>query len=134
MTTDDVMRKIQSIKGVTDDIWLDKVADIIIEIGNESLNRFKPTGSHVGMRGGAILEEWSVKDDCNPFHVKDRVTNKWLPDPRIILIGKLINEVGRVSGEGLQYMQEAYYDTMRKYHGSVRNLDYAWSGIGNWQS
>jgi hypothetical protein len=134
MTVQDVLNRIHLIKGVTDDVWLDKVADILIEIGNESLDKSKPTGQFVGYRGVSILEEWSVKDGHSPFHKKDLITNQWNPDPRVILIGKLINEIGEVSQEGFAYMQEAYYDVMKKYHGSIRLLEYAWKGIGQWQS
>jgi len=134
MTAQDVLNRIELIKGVTDDVWLDKVADILVEIGNESLDKSKPTGQHVGYRGVSRLEEWSVKEGHFPFHKKDLITNQWNPDPRVILIGKLIDQIGNVSQEGFAYMQEAYYDVLKKYHGSIRLLESAWQGIGHWQS
>ena len=133
MTIEDILERIKSINAPSDDIWLDKVADILVEIGNESLDKTKPTGQFVGYLG-VILEEWTQKESYRPFFRKDSITNKWNPDPRVIFIGQVINEIGGEKEDGLSYMQETYYNVGKKFHGSTRELEYAWKGIGYWQT
>lgn len=136
MTVNDVIKRIESFssKALNDDEVLEQLADILVEIGNESLDSSKPTGRSVGYCG-VVLDEWSIKKECDPFFRKDSVTGQWHSDPRVILIGNLINDLGNLNKLGGQaYMTKTYYMAGKKYHGELRSLEHAWDGIGYWRS
>ena len=133
MTIDEAAVKLRnSKKGVTnDEEWCNRVADILVEIGNESLNPNNLTGDYVGYCG-VSLEEYAVRDNCMPFHKYDMRVKDWIPDPAVRMIGDLVNQIGNMSYQGFEYMQHVYYAVGKKFHGRTSLLEEAWNGIGNW--
>ena len=63
------------------------------------------------------------------FHKKNLRTGEWEPDPRIVKIGNFINQCG-----GIENMRAFYYEVKKHYNGSMRSLEYAWAGIGEWKA
>ena len=54
-------------------------------------------------------------------------------DPRVILIGKVLDNFGKeYHRDGIIAMREVYILTAQRIHTTARPLDYAWSGIGSW--
>lgn len=133
MTLDEAATQLRNSKvGVTnDEEWCDRVADILVKIGNESLIPNQLTGNNVGYCG-VSLEEWAVKDNHMPFHKYDIAVKGWVPDPAVRMIGDLVNQIGNMSYQGFEYMQQVYYQVGKKFHGRASLLESAWNGIGNW--
>ncbi len=112
-----------------------KVADILADICTESLNPLKPTGGKVGYAGSPLIDEWEYKENAYPFHIKDNITQRMVPDPRVVLIGKFIYQIGVDNfGDGMPDMQTVYQKTGQRIHTYVSPLSAAWHGIGWWQN
>lgn len=111
---------------------IEACADMLLEIGEDSLNPQKVIGTTGYM--GTSLPMWEYKDGCFPFHRKDFITGKFQPDPMVILIGKMLNHWGWKAGDdGISYMRLAYISMAKRYHGFASDLDKAWNGIGQWR-
>lgn len=133
-STDEIVRLLVEIdKSTTDtDSFFAKVSDLMSEICNEALDPTKKIGT-VGYDGSPLIDEWEYKEDCYPFHIKDKITNKMVSDPRVILIGKVLDKFGKdYYQDGMIAMREVYILTAQRIHTTARPLDYAWSGIGSW--
>lgn len=108
--------------------WCEFLSKVLCEIGNEALDPSKKTGRYVGYRG-KVVEEWEEISDRRPFFVVDSITGKSNPDPRVVLIGNIINRA--FLPNGLDAMRELYYTTGEKFHGQLWHLESAWDGIGS---
>ena len=113
--------------------FVDDLAIILAAIGEECLDSSKVVGQ-VGYAGSPLKPEWAYKEGQYPFHINDVVTGKRVPDPRVIIIGRIMHKIGQYSGHGLEYMQELYKATGKLFHSFISPLNHAWNGIGNWQS
>jgi hypothetical protein len=135
-TTDEIARLLVQIERTTQDTnsFFAKVSDLMAEICTEALDSTKIIGN-VGYAGSPLIDKWAEKDGCYPFHIKDKITNKMVPDPRVILIGKALDHVGKeYYRDGMMAMREVYILTGQRVHTFMRPLDYAWHGIGLWAS
>lgn len=132
VTIDLIKRTCESPQG----FQLKTIIEFLIEIGTESLDPSKenigggwsawgPSGTtHVARR--VYLGH---KQGMEAFHVKDPVTNKFVPDPRVIMIGRYLYQIG-----GLELMQRTYNGvTQLGFKGTTRYLSYAWNGLGEWR-
>lgn len=108
------------------------LANILGNIGNESLDKKKNQGTFKYLDGTPI-EIWDTKENMHPFHIKDPSTGEFIPDPRVLYIGNLINSMGERSGEGYEYMYRVYTYTRKFHHNTLSTLERAWVGIGNWR-
>lgn len=113
-----------------------EVVDAIISIGNESTDPSKAyqAGGWSAMGFGGIRTVpvhtvWPTKEGMYEFHKKNARTGEWEPDPRIVKIGDFINRCG-----GFDNMQAFFYEVKKHYNGSMRSLESAWGGIGQWKS
>ena len=113
--------------------FVDDLAKILAAIGEESLDSSNVIGQ-VGYAGSPLIPEWKYKEGKYPFHITDPVTGKNVPDPRVIIIGRIMHKIGQHTGYGLEYMQELYTATGKLFHSFISPLNYAWNGIGDWQS
>lgn len=108
------------------------VVNAIIAIGNESTDPSKGylTGGWLAMGIGVIPVHtvWPTKEGMYEFHKKKSRTGEWEPDPRIVRIGEFINACG-----GFENMQAFFYEVKKHYKGSMRSLENAWDGIGQWK-
>jgi hypothetical protein len=127
-----IFNDIDSGKFSTDFEFIQAMGKILAAIGEESLDSSKV----VGITGykGTRLPRWDVKEGKREFHIKDTITNQSVPDPRVIMIGKLVYTVGNQSGDGQAYMYETYCEAGKIYHGLISSLNWAWNGIGTWQA
>ena len=123
---------IESGRYKTDGEFLDALAVLLGNIGNELLDDTKKIGV-VSYADGPILDEWPFKEGKYPFHIKDNITGKNVADPRVVLIGRLAYQLGSVSGQGHEYMYELYVLTGKYYHSYMSSLSIAWDGIGSWR-
>ena len=136
-TTEEVARLLVQFDKTTEDThgFFEKVSDLMSDICAESLDSTKIIGK-VGYDGSPLIDEWEDKEGCMPFHIKDKITNKMVPDPRVILIGKVLDQFGKQyykdKGDGLIAMREVSIRTAQRIHSTIRPLDYAWNGIGSW--
>ena len=112
--------------------FFEKVSDLLSDICKESLDSNKIVGT-VGYDGSPQIDAWEYKDNCYPFHIKDAITNEMVADPRVILIGKVLDQFGKqYYRDGMVAMNEVYIRTAQRIHTTIRPLDYAWSGVGSW--
>lgn len=135
-TVEEVARVILQIDKTTQDTdsFFARVSDLMAEICAEALDSSKIIGK-VGYDGSPLIDQWAEKEGCFPFHIKDRITNKMVPDPRVILIGQALDRFGKQYYQnGMIAMREVYILTGQRVHTYMRPLDYAWSGIGSWLS
>ena len=123
---------IQSGSCRNDGEFLDTLAKLLAEIGNELLDNTKKIGV-VSYAGGPVLDEWPFKEGKYPFHLKDPITNKNVADPRVVLIGRIAYKIGSFSGQGHEYMYELYVLTGKYYHSYMSSLSWAWDGVGSWR-
>ena len=133
-TTEEVARLLVQFDKTTEDTYgfFEKVSDLLSDICTESLDSTKIIGS-VGYDGSPLIDEWADRENCMPFHIKDKITNQKVPDPRVMLIGKVLDHYGKqYYRDGMAAMHEVYIRTAQRIHTSPRSLDYAWSGIGFW--
>jgi hypothetical protein len=116
-------------------IWdfVDDLAVLLARIGEESLDSSKIVGE-VGYAGSPLKPRWAIKDGCEPFHIKDSITGKFVSDPRVLLIGRIICKIGSQQGYGYEFMEELYKATGKEFHSFISPLGYAWSGISEWSS
>ena len=126
-----VIRNINNNKYPDDGAFLQDMGKILAAIGEESLDSTKIEG--VTGYKGTCLKRWAIKEGKHDFHVIDPITKKSVVDPRVILLGKMIYMVGNQSGQGHEYMYEAYCEAGKVYHGFISTLDMAWNCIGSWQ-
>lgn len=134
-TANDVLNYIKNLmssKKMTDGEFIDELAKLLALIGEECLDSQKVIGT-TSYAQGPLLPEWDIKSGKFPFHIKDNITHKSVADPRVVLIGKIIHQVGEVSQQGHEYMYELYVTTGKYYHSYMSPLSIAWSGIGTWQ-
>lgn len=129
VTTDLIKKTCESPQGFK----LRTIVEFLIEIGNESLDPSKEytAGGWIAIGGAMPLHQvWPPKEGKYPFHIKDLITDKCVPDPRVTMIGRYLYQYG-----GLNLMQRVYNGMNELgYKGSLRALDYAWNGIGSWQA
>lgn len=133
-TTNEIAQLLVEIdKSTTDtDGFFAKVSDLMSDICKEALDSTKITGK-VGYDGSPLVDEWGYKEGCYPFHLKDKITNEMVSDPRVILIGKVLDQFGKqYFRDGMMAMREVYILTAQRIHTTIRPLDYAWSGVGSW--
>lgn len=104
------------------------LCDELVAIGKEALDYNKPIGG-CGYydRLGKWHNVYEPKENDLDFHVKDPITGKFKPDPRVVRIGEIINKEG-----GLSLMQAAFYEVKYSHAGTIKALEYAWHGIGEW--
>jgi hypothetical protein len=126
-----VRTALSSGKYKNDGDFLDALAEILAAIGNESLNSSKIIGK-VQYAKGPLLDQWDYSEGKKPFKVKDLLTGEWIGDPRVMYIGRLAAQLGRMSGQANEYMVYLYRSTGRFYHSSMSDLGYTWSGIPDW--
>ncbi len=129
VTTDLIKQTCESPQGFK----LRTIIEFLIEIGNESLDPSKEytAGGWFAFGVGDVPERkvWPSKEGKEPFHIKDPVTNKSVPDPRVTMIGRYLYQIG-----GLELMQRVYYGMEEcGYKGGTGILSCAWVGIGTWQ-
>lgn len=131
----DVVKLIYEIEKTTKDTYsfFDRISDLLAEICSESLDSSKVIG-WVSYDGSPKLDNWEYKDGCYPFHITDTVTGKKTPDPRVIIIGKVLDGLGEEwYGDGFVAMHEVYIRTAQRIHTRISALESAWHGIGKWQ-
>lgn len=117
---------------MTVDIFLDKIATLLALIGEEQLDSTKIIGQ-VGYKGSPLIPEWEHKPNQIPFYVKDPLTEKSVPDPRVIYIGRFIYKMGKImENNGHGFMYELYVRTAQRIHCFISPLNDAWTGIGTW--
>ena len=126
-----ILNNIRANKYSNDFELIQQLAKYLAAIGEESLDSSKV----VGVTGykGTRLPRWDVKEGMREFYIKDPITKESVPDPRVIMIGKLIYQIGNYSGDGHAFMYETYCEAGKIYHGYISNLDWAWNGVGSWQ-
>ncbi|WP_321425988.1 hypothetical protein [uncultured Bacteroides sp.] len=127
-----VIKNIQSRKYQNNYEFLEDMGRMLAVIGEESLDSSKIVGD-TGYKG-THLPLWDIREGMHDFFVIDPITKKSVPDPRVMLLGKMIYMVGNQSGQGHEYMYEAYCEAGKIYHGIISSLNYAWNGIGSWQA
>lgn len=135
-STDEIVRLLVEIDKTTEYTFdfYDRVSDLMADICNEALDPMKIIGK-VSYDGSPLLDEWAYKDGCYPFHIMDKITDKMVSDPRVIVIGKICDHFGiQQDRNGMMAMNEVYIRTAQRIHTSARPLDYAWSGIGSWRA
>ena len=133
-STDEIVRLLAEIDKSTSDTdsFYARVSDLMADICKEALDSTRIKGK-VSYDGSPLIDEWEYKDGCYPFHIKDKITNKMVSDPRVILIGKVLDNFGKeYHRDGIIAMREVYILTAQRIHTTARPLDYAWSGIGSW--
>jgi len=133
-TTNEIANLLVHFDKTTEDThsFFEKVSDLMSDICTEALDSTKIIGS-VGYDGSPLIDEWDDRENCMPFHIKDNITDKMVPDPRVILIGKVLDQFGKqYYRDGMMAMREVYIRTAQRVHTTIRPLDYAWSGVGSW--